>query len=756
MDKKIVLDCHSTTFTSALTQILKAQVYDPKYRFLKYHQNVVREFLRTTQMDSRGLLIKHEMGMGKSILAISIALDSIHDRQPIMLLTKSLQDNMKEQIRKYVALRKEYDPEFFLSHLGPEELTLWINKNFEFVSLNAGNMLAQMARISAAEELETKIGNVLGHGSLEGKLLIVDEAHNLFRAITNGSKNGMGLYDVVVKSKNLKVIFLTGTPIANDPFEMVPCFNMLGSRRFRNLPEDYSEFTKLYVDENGCLKNKAKFQNRIMGLVSSVDHLSTPGAGIGVHEEVKIEFPHEYALVEEKCAMEPDQFTAYNMAKDKEADESTLSKSGMKAPVSMTKPAGKSSSSYKVKSRQISNYYSSDTSPKFVRILKNVEKHGNLGVVYSQFTKNGGLGSFARYLVSQSWENITVPRITTEHGIAIENMSLDDSLGISPISEAIELEDNPEEDKEITGGGVDAGAEEQTVDNIVRNMELHTWWKKLGGADDESLDDKSSDDEDNNPLGLEDNTSITGALEPSKKFAIYTGELDMTERSRLIDMFNSAENAHGGLLDLLLISSVGAEGLDLKGVRHIHVMEPYWNWGRVAQVIARGVRNGSHASYPDDEKNVQPYIYLAVNPEDPEKITTDLELYYEALKNRKAIATDIEALNEVSIECIINGGENCRKCAPTGRRLITEDASLDARSSDPCEPMIESTVAAKSIVYDGNTYHYVTSDSTFGYTVYKLDTNLQVQVALKETDPVYMEIIKKINPSVLETDGKFW
>jgi len=41
-------------------------------------------------------------------------------------------------------------------------------------------------------------------GTLDDCLLIVDEAHNLFNAITNGSKNAVGLYDLILKAKNLK------------------------------------------------------------------------------------------------------------------------------------------------------------------------------------------------------------------------------------------------------------------------------------------------------------------------------------------------------------------------------------------------------------------------------------------------------------------------------------------------------------------------------------------------------------------------
>jgi hypothetical protein len=210
-------------------------------------------------------------------------------------------------------------------------------------------------------------------------------------------------------------------------------------------------------------------------------------------------------------------------------------------------------------------------------------------------------------------------------------------------------------------------------------------------------------------------------------------------------MFNDDSNMHGGVIDLLLVSSVGAEGLDLKNIRHVHCLEPYWTWGRIAQVISRGVRNDSHIKLPASEKNVQPYIYIAISPEDPNTITTDMELYTEAIKEMNANKTFIDALQEVSIECMINGCPKCRVCNPTSRKLITPDASYDARSTDPCQEAIKKEVAAKSITIDGVTYYYIPSDdSVYGYNVYILDPKLSIHTAIDETDPVFTVVIDKI------------
>lgn len=80
---------------------------------------------------------------------------------------------------------------------------------------------------------------------------------------------------------------------------------------------------------------------------------------------------------------------------------------------------------------------------------------------------------------------------------------------------------------------------------------------------------------------------------------VYTGELSKTEKKRMVDDFNE------GKFSTLLLSSSGAEGLNLKGVRHVQVMEPHWNDSKIRQVVARAVRRGSHAHLPEGDREVQ-------------------------------------------------------------------------------------------------------------------------------------------------------
>ena len=66
---------------------------------------------------------------------------------------------------------------------------------------------------------------------------------------------------------------------------------------------------------------------------------------------------------------------------------------------------------------------------------------------------------------------------------------------------------------------------------------------------------------------------------------------------------------------MILISSSGAEGISLKAVRQVHVMEPFWNYIRVDQVLGRAARMESHIDLPESERNVEQYLYLSMLPE---------------------------------------------------------------------------------------------------------------------------------------------
>tara|TARA_B100000900_G_scaffold395190_1_gene393332 strand:- start:265 stop:1158 length:894 start_codon:yes stop_codon:yes gene_type:complete len=105
-------------------------------------------------------------------------------------------------------------------------------------------------------------------------------------------------------------------------------------------------------------------------------------------------------------------------------------------------------------------------------------------------------------------------------------------------------------------------------------------------------------------------------------------------------------NLYGELIQLLIISASGAEGIDLKNVRYVHIMEPYWHPVRITQVIGRARRICSHSDLPEDQQTVKVYMYLLTHNQ--ELLSSDYGSQFTGLKEvqdydrvqKRAISTD--------------------------------------------------------------------------------------------------------------------
>lgn len=90
------------------------------------------------------------------------------------------------------------------------------------------------------------------------------------------------------------------------------------------------------------------------------------------------------------------------------------------------------------------------------------------------------------------------------------------------------------------------------------------------------------------------------------KHNLYDGSLSADEKERMVKEYNT------GKTPVLLVSSSGAEGLDLKGTKKVQLLEGHWNKSKLKQVIGRGNRYKSHDSLPPNERKVHVEQYQSV------------------------------------------------------------------------------------------------------------------------------------------------
>lgn len=93
------------------------------------------------------------------------------------------------------------------------------------------------------------------------------------------------------------------------------------------------------------------------------------------------------------------------------------------------------------------------------------------------------------------------------------------------------------------------------------------------------------------------------------------------------------------------MSSSGGEGLDLKGTREVHILEPNWHDPKIEQVIGRAVRYKSHAHLPESDRNVKILRYHSIMPKTkslldrmfnrPEEYEETVDQYLKDMSDRK-------------------------------------------------------------------------------------------------------------------------
>ena len=144
--------------------------------------------------------------------------------------------------------------------------------------------------------------------------------------------------------------------------------------------------------------------------------------------------------------------------------------------------------------------------------------------------------------------------------------------------------------------------------------------------------------------------------EGTKRFAIWSGDENMNYKEEIKTVYNGDNNLNGSKLKIILGSSSIKEGVSFKGVRQVHIIDPYWNLPRLDQVIGRASRFCSHKDLEEEKRDVKVYIYLSVHKDVEE--TIDQYIYNLSLRKNKLVNEFEIAIKEAAIDCELNYNAN--------------------------------------------------------------------------------------------------
>ena len=520
-----------------------------------------------------------------------------------------------------------------------------INSRYNFINYNGLNSESVKVLVPEDDPRESK--------TFDNSVVIIDEAHNLISRVINKSDIGRRLYDSIYYAKDCKVVALSGTPLINRPNEIAFLMNLLrgpierlvipvkemptwdetGMKKFfKNIPEvDTVEFNSV-KRSIFITRNPSHFKSvynetgdRIAVKYDETVTAKTPGDWVdSLRSAFASTFPGGVLAAREyiqKEALEclPTDFAEFvnTFIDGLDVKNALLFQKRVQGLVSYYKGADE---------RMLPKRINDDTmiekiemsSEQFNRYLE--IRHKEIQMDSRKSAKGPGAlnEDFSTYRVmSRLVCNYAVPsdlRGSTEE--TNENTADDDKAEV-----LVKLRANPDKYLRDQGLATYSPKMQKMLANIKEtglvNQLIYSNYRKLEGLGIIGAILDANGYQEYRITKVDGKYIEDPTLDPKKPaYAFYTGEEKKEVKEIMLQIFNEDYRTlqsvfpehvqsmkesilkRGGekMLCVLMITSSGAEGINLRNVRRIHISEPHWNPARTDQVMGRGIRLCSHAT----------------------------------------------------------------------------------------------------------------------------------------------------------------
>jgi hypothetical protein len=159
------------------------------------------------------------------------------------------------------------------------------------------------------------------------------------------------------------------------------------------------------------------------------------------------------------------------------------------------------------------------------------------------------------------------------------------------------------------------------------------------------------------------------------RYSVITGDPTISPDNLFeLKALTGEDNTNGENVKVVIISVAGAEGLDFKNIRQVHILEPWYNMNLLEQIIGRAIRNCSHKNLPFSRRNVELYLYGS-SLSDGEIEAIDLYLYRLSEFKAVKIGAVSRVLRTTAVDCLLNIQHNTQTAAQLNQVVKQQLAS---------------------------------------------------------------------------------
>ena len=122
----------------------------------------------------------------------------------------------------------------------------------------------------------------------------------------------------------------------------------------------------------------------------------------------------------------------------------------------------------------------------------------------------------------------------------------------------------------------------------------------------------------------------------------------------VINTARHIDNKDGHKIKVVVGSQVAGEGLDLRYIREVHILEGWFHLSKEEQIVGRGIRYCSHNALPRQKRNCTINLYVNVFPSEMNKETIDQYSYRTAMNKAVRMGNVSRALKRGAADCNLN------------------------------------------------------------------------------------------------------
>lgn len=675
------------------------------------HQLFVRNFL-SAMTPYNSLLLYHGLGTGKTCSAISVA-EEMRDymtqvgvvKKILVVASVNVQDNFRKQLfdfnklkfnrvlRQFVIrgctgtkLLKEVGANAELTDLTEQNvermragimqrITRLINANYEFMGyIELANMVRRLTATESKQDAIRAIKNAFNH-----RLVIVDEIHNVRSdeetkesqeaKESKGTSVSEELYKLVRYADNLRLLLLSGTPMYNDPREIVWLLNLMNAndRRATISVRDVFDRDGNLLQINGQNVGAELLRIKSNGYISVVKgenpyifpYRMYPAEFAPMHSFLQNREMHPMLQLNGTPIITPLQHLDVYLNPAGTYQESVYNYIIERKRLEMSDDAT-SFGSFLLK-QPIEALNMVYPSTEFDKLLERISKKKSSRTVTAEEAPEGvtvaDTGLVARMNVSGLLGDAGIKRImkydVSDDGSRISNFEYKQTV-LTKYGRIFSLSE--------------IGKYSSKIASICSQIErakgiVLIYSEYIGGGAVPialALEEMGFTRYDTQVGSLFKTAPVPQRVVQQQqkrfaaKYAMFTGDKQLSPDNRAELEALTTDNENGQRIKVVIISKAGSEGIDFKNVRQVHIMEPWYNMNRIEQIVGRAVRNCSHADLPFVERNVQLFLYGTLLPSTPAVEAADLYVYRLAEAKATQIGKVSRILKENAVDCLLN------------------------------------------------------------------------------------------------------